>query len=349
MYATNVLILAANIPLDARAQESSQITRTFTAEKLSGKVERGDDVIVTQGNGVQVKGKVVRLEADGLTLLSAGQERLVPWSVISRIEEHDSLWNGAGWGTLAGAALGVMADSGSCSPKCDSQIPAQVLYLGLLGAGVGAFFDWMIPGYEIVAGPVEGGRRVELSPGYQVLHVSGDSPETSSTGLSLELERSLTRRIGMVFHTDWSHKAVEASTGQVSFSTSQSQYLVGIRANLRSDRTVVPFTRCLMGALLTSSGTVAPLNAHQSTLAGPSVSATDFTVQAGGGVNVVMGHVRIRVGADFLRLFVTHPSHVAAEGPWPPPVNHVSTNGFRVVAGAVVVFSRTFQILPSEN
>jgi hypothetical protein len=81
----------------------------------------------------------------------------------------------------------------------------------------------------------------------------------------------------------------------------------------------------------------------------PSVSATDLTVQAGGGVTILTGHVRIRLGVDYLHLFVNHPSHVVSEGPWPPPVNHVSTNGFRIVAGAMVVFSRSFQVLPSEN
>src|SRR5687768_16000866 len=76
----------------------------------------GDTIFVTDRNGIQIDGVLLRTAPEGLTLLVDGQERLFPAAGVGRVERRDSRWNGALIGAVPGALMGMMAGGASCSP-----------------------------------------------------------------------------------------------------------------------------------------------------------------------------------------------------------------------------------------
>ena len=57
-------------------------------------LDTGDRVNVRTTEGMRVRGRVVRVDADALTLTSDGRELRLPALNVSSIERHDSVWNG---------------------------------------------------------------------------------------------------------------------------------------------------------------------------------------------------------------------------------------------------------------
>jgi hypothetical protein len=113
----------------------------------------GDTIFVTDRNGIQTDGVLLRTAPEGLTLLVDGQERLIPAAGVGRVEKRDSRWNGALIGAVPGALMGMMAAGASCSPHCGRDVPLGALINGAIGAGIGALIDSQIDGYSSVSGP----------------------------------------------------------------------------------------------------------------------------------------------------------------------------------------------------
>jgi hypothetical protein len=115
--------------------------------------QAGDTIFVTDRNGIQTDGVLLRTAPEGLTLLIDGQERLIPAAGIGRVEKRDSRWNGMLVGAVPGALLGMMGAGASCSPHCGRDVPLAALINGAIGAGIGALIDSQIDGYSNVSGP----------------------------------------------------------------------------------------------------------------------------------------------------------------------------------------------------
>lgn len=113
----------------------------------------GDTIFVTDRNGIQTDGVLLRRAPEGLTLLVDGQERLIPAESAGRVEKRDSLWNGMLIGSAPGLLIGVMGAGLSCSPHCARDVSLAALINGAIGAGIGALIDSQIAGYSGVSGP----------------------------------------------------------------------------------------------------------------------------------------------------------------------------------------------------
>ena len=137
----------------AEPRERARPATSQTAVELSGKVEPGDTIFVTERNGVQTPGRLLRLSSDGLAMLVGGQERVIQRNGIGRIEKRDSLWNGMLIGAVPSALFGMAAAGASCSPRCARDVSLGGVVFGAIGAGIGALVDTGIRGYSIVDGP----------------------------------------------------------------------------------------------------------------------------------------------------------------------------------------------------
>jgi len=113
----------------------------------------GDTIFVTDRNGIQTDGVLLRTAVEGLTLLVDGQERLIPAAGVGRVEKRDSRWNGMLIGAVPGALMGTMVAGLSCSPHCGRDIPIGALFYGAIGGGIGALIDSQIDGYSSIDGP----------------------------------------------------------------------------------------------------------------------------------------------------------------------------------------------------
>ena len=149
-------IVAVLVAIPAAAQNRIQPPPTAnpqTPVELSGKVEAGDMIFVTDRNGVQTVGRLQRISSEGLALLVDGQERMIPSSDVGRVERRDSPWNGMLIGAVPSALLGMASGGASCSPRCGRDIPLGGLVVGAIGAGIGALIDFGIHGDSIIGGP----------------------------------------------------------------------------------------------------------------------------------------------------------------------------------------------------
>ena len=133
----------------------AQPTTAQTAVELSGTVKPGDRIFVTDRNGVQTGGRLLRLSPQELALLVGGQERVIPLNGIGRIEKGDSLWNGMLIGAVPSALIGGAGAVLSCSSSthCGRDVSLAMLVFGAMGGGVGALVDVGIRGYSILDGP----------------------------------------------------------------------------------------------------------------------------------------------------------------------------------------------------
>ncbi len=148
---SDVVLQRSAQPL-AEPREGAQPAITQTGVELSGKVEAGDAIFVTDRNGVQTGGRLLRLSPEGLALLVGGQERVMPLNGVGRVEKRDSLWNGMLIGAVPSAVVGMAAAGASCSPHCDRDVSLAMLVFGAMGAGIGALIDFGIHGYSTIDG-----------------------------------------------------------------------------------------------------------------------------------------------------------------------------------------------------
>ena len=129
-------------------------------------LDTGDRVNVRTTEGTRVRGRVVRVDADALTLTKDGRELRLSALNVSSIERHDSVWNGGVYGLGAGFATGVVLMS-TCDGLGCEHTPQAILSCGALGGafgfGVGLLFDAIAHGDHTVFRRSDRGR-VEVAP-----------------------------------------------------------------------------------------------------------------------------------------------------------------------------------------
>ena len=113
-------------------------------------LDPGDQVYVRQVEGMKLRGRVVSVDGDSITLTRKGRETRVPAAGVLSIERHDSVWNGGAIGFTAGFGTGVLMMS-TCDPGflCEHS-PQAILMCGAMtggfGFGVGVLFDALVHG-----------------------------------------------------------------------------------------------------------------------------------------------------------------------------------------------------------
>jgi hypothetical protein len=131
---------------------------------LRYQVKEGQKVAVTDEQGREVRGRVLNLSTDSLTLARGGRREQVEYHHIVKIDRVDDLRNGALIGL--GVGLGLFAlDAAVSSGDGITLMPAGYVVFGALygglGAGAGAGIDALIGGDRNV---YQRGTRVSLAP-----------------------------------------------------------------------------------------------------------------------------------------------------------------------------------------
>lgn len=134
-----VLPLVVLLPASAGAQG---VANDFNG--LHGRVLLGENVKVTSRDGVAIRGKLLRLTKEELTIRVNDQERTVQGSEIAEVKARRSgpLWNGA----VIGAAS-VLIPSAVLATKydCSNCAPGIAIWTGI-GAAIGVGIDALVKG-----------------------------------------------------------------------------------------------------------------------------------------------------------------------------------------------------------
>jgi hypothetical protein len=162
----------------------------------------------------------------------------------------------------------------------------------------------------------------ELSGGYQFTR----TPDLNlPLGWYVDVAGNVAPMFAIVGEVSGAYKSetISVGTSTVDSTARLHTFMGGVRVASRTNPRVVPFGQVLLGAARLSGGVTA---------SGPAVSVlavsdadTEFALQIGGGVNVMAsGHVGVRLGADYRRIFISDGGE----------------NEFRLVAGIVIPIGR---------
>jgi hypothetical protein len=137
-----------------------------SANDLRDRLKEGQKVDVTDEQGRELRGRIVNLTADSLTLTRGADRQLVPYAQIVKIDRVDDLRNGALVGL--GVGLGLFAlDAVVSSENGITLNPAGYLVIGALygaaGAGAGVGIDALIGGNRNIY-QRGGSTRISLVP-----------------------------------------------------------------------------------------------------------------------------------------------------------------------------------------
>ena len=142
--------LLITLPAAASAQE---LAGSF--EQLRVLVKPGDTVRVTGGGGEEIRGTIMDLSSSSLALRVGGTRRAFLEHDVAAVYQrrNDSLANGAKWGFVIGAGLGVLGgiaiareyESGGAA-----YIPILGVVYGSIGAGAGAGIDAMHRSEQVI-------------------------------------------------------------------------------------------------------------------------------------------------------------------------------------------------------
>ena len=171
--------------------------------------------------------------------------------------------------------------------------------------------------------------KVQFAAGYQMLREEG---ETLPVGWFAEVSGAVTPAISWVGLVSGAYKTIDetetisgvAVTAEGDLSI--HMFMGGARYTVRTNPSMTPFAHALVGGVrgsvsLTGSATVG----GQTFSTTESESSTEFGLLAGGGLDFrLTDNAGLRVGADYLRLFVD-------EG---------GANGFRFTVGVVFPFGQ---------
>ena len=148
--------LAAAAVLWPASAEAQTVAQSF--EKLIGSVNAEEKVIVTDTGGRRIKGPLLAVDEDSLSLATDGRAQTLARPDVRTVRVADGLGNGAliGTGAGLGAALGILAivRSGDGYVLPSAKVGAPLLLSGI-GALVGVLVDRAH----------EGGRVLYVSPG----------------------------------------------------------------------------------------------------------------------------------------------------------------------------------------
>jgi len=150
---SRVLLLGLVLMLPAATSSAQELAGSF--DQLRVLVKTGDTVRVTGRSGEETRGAIVDLSSSSLVLRVDDTQRTFRERDIAAIHQrrHDSLANGAKWGFMAGAGLGVFAGVVVASEYRDgggALIPLLALTYGGMGAGVGAGIDAIHPSDQVI-------------------------------------------------------------------------------------------------------------------------------------------------------------------------------------------------------
>ena len=148
----------------AAAQEP---VRDFS--QLNTRLRPGDTIWVTDAQGREVKGQILSLAPDQLTLEGGARAFAGPDVKAITVRRHDSLGNGALIGLGIGGGLTAVACLASAEEGDAPWCAAAALVYGGLGAGIGVGIDALMPGKKIIAyrAPGSGGAphaRLSIAP-----------------------------------------------------------------------------------------------------------------------------------------------------------------------------------------
>jgi len=136
------------------AGDAQELAGSFN--QLRVLVKTGDTVRVTNGAGDEVRGTITDLSSSSLNLKVGGTPRTFLETDITAIHQrrNDSLANGAKWGFIVGASLGVLGGIAIAreyeSGGGGAFIPILGLVYGSIGAGAGAGIDAMHPSEQVI-------------------------------------------------------------------------------------------------------------------------------------------------------------------------------------------------------
>ena len=143
--------------------------------EIQERVKDGQKVSVTDSQGRQFSGRVSEKTAGGLTIIKGRQRAEIPYDQITSIDRpKDRLWNGALYGALIGAGLGLVTPSETeiegCDPALFTDCSTDATGLSVIGGSVvgallGAGVDALIRrDRNIYRRP--GTTRIGVSPHY---------------------------------------------------------------------------------------------------------------------------------------------------------------------------------------
>jgi hypothetical protein len=141
-------IAAAQTPADWHMQVSA--------------LDPGDRINVRTIDGPTVRGRVVGVDAESITLKRQGREIRLAASTVRAVERQDRIWNGGGIGFASGFAMGVVIMS-TCEPGLFCEHSAEAILTcgaltGGVGFGVGLLMDALVRGDNTVFRRTDLGR-----------------------------------------------------------------------------------------------------------------------------------------------------------------------------------------------
>jgi hypothetical protein len=150
------LFIGLFAPTGASAQSAIERVDDF------GRLAAGRTLIIVDDDGLEIRGRVLQLTPEGLTMTIDGQIRTLAPSRVARVfVPGDSVKNGAAIGFLPGLVIGLGLGSyatqcGKYWPKsCPGSVKAANLMMGGLiigglSAAIGAGIDAIIAGRRLV-------------------------------------------------------------------------------------------------------------------------------------------------------------------------------------------------------
>ena len=161
-------ITAALIALTAGSASAQPPARTF--DQLSVLAVPGETLEITSVTGDHLRGSLAELSPTSLTVVAGGRNHQFQMNDVAAITARrpDALDNGARWGFLVGAGLGVLGALATTNEfnSHGSQVGFGVLIgviYGGLGAGVGVAIDAMVKSQQTIFSN-RGSRRITLAP-----------------------------------------------------------------------------------------------------------------------------------------------------------------------------------------
>ena len=153
--------------------------QTTEQDEIHRRVKQGQKMSITDERGREFNGRLEIVTAQGLTIRTGDGRVDVPFGEIVRIDRpKDTNWNGARYGFIGGAGLGLSLlawqDNRQCDPR--SVVPCHratgtapsgmyasaAITSGMLGACVGAVVDALIRRDRNIY--LRGGPRISISP-----------------------------------------------------------------------------------------------------------------------------------------------------------------------------------------
>jgi Outer membrane protein beta-barrel domain len=162
----------------------------------------------------------------------------------------------------------------------------------------------------------QGARVTELGVGYQLLHVE---EETIGLGWFADISRDVATWKAVAGLVSGGYKHIEEhstlgnSTIDVEGDLSIHAFMGGVRFLTRRNPRIVPFAQFLLGGIHGSASVSGTTSfAGQTTTVETSESSTEFGMMLGGGLNVALSdRVGLRVGGDYIRVFVERDANIA--------------------------------------